>query len=203
MSTSNDPMRDRITLHGLGFIQVQLPGNQRLHVWHPDLPRRRCFEDSAIHNHRFAFDSHVLVGALRNVDYLVQEAATGSHLAYSHEAPRTASGGRPWTLNSRVSIESFTDTIYQAGQQYRMRAYDYHRTEALGDGRVATLMIKKQEGEAGARSLCRIGIEPDANFDRYQWPAARLWSVVLEVLGAEGLMASNWAMDAGTEELLP
>jgi hypothetical protein len=33
----DDVMIDKITLHELGFLQVQLQGNQRLHAWHPDL----------------------------------------------------------------------------------------------------------------------------------------------------------------------
>ena len=40
MSIIDDVMTDKITLHGLGFVQVQLEGSQRLHVWHPELPRR-------------------------------------------------------------------------------------------------------------------------------------------------------------------
>jgi len=45
------PTKETISLHGLGFIQIVLGGNQRMHVWHPDLPRRDCYEHSAIHNH--------------------------------------------------------------------------------------------------------------------------------------------------------
>jgi hypothetical protein len=60
------PTKETISLHGLGFIQVKLPANRRLHVWHPDLPRRDCFAYSAIHNHRFGFRSTVLVGHQRN-----------------------------------------------------------------------------------------------------------------------------------------
>lgn len=56
------PTKDIISLHGLGFIQIKLDDNQRLHIWHPDLPRRKCFEHSNIHNHRFAFKSTVLKG---------------------------------------------------------------------------------------------------------------------------------------------
>jgi hypothetical protein len=55
-----DVMTDKITLHGLGFVQVQLQGNQRLHVWHPELPRRAIFEHSAIHVHRFNYRSRVI-----------------------------------------------------------------------------------------------------------------------------------------------
>lgn len=185
MSTAHDPMRERITLHGLGFIQVLLPASQRLHIWHPDLPRRACFKDSSIHNHRFGFVSHVLVGSLRNVDYHAAPAADGSHMAYTHEGPRTPNGGRPWTPAERVVLDAIVDWVYHAGEDYRMRAYDYHHTEALGDGKAATLMIKKQVGMEPSRSICRIGTEPDSDFDRFQLSPAQLWTFVFEVLGAD------------------
>jgi len=69
VSIIDDVMTDKITLHGLGFVQIQLEGKQRMHVWHPELPRRACFEHSAIHNHRFDFDSLVIVGTQINVEF--------------------------------------------------------------------------------------------------------------------------------------
>ena len=64
-----------------------------------------------------------------------------------------------------------------------MPAYHFHRTEPGGDGRVATIMTKLAEGKRGAMSSCRIGIEPDTDFDRFQLPPAELWAYVIEVLG--------------------
>lgn len=186
MSTVHDPMRETISLHGLGFIQVQLEGGQRLHVWHPDLPRRRCFEHSAIHNHRFSFESHVLVGQQVNINYQVRNAPEGiaTHRLYLHEGPRTARGGRPWQPNAPVIMSETERSTIQAGCIYRMYAYDFHRTEPGGDGRVATLMIKTGEGKAGAMSSCAISEAPDTDFDRFQLKPNQLWCYVLDVLGA-------------------
>lgn len=185
MSTVHDPMKEVISLHGLGFIQVQLQGDQRLHVWHPDLPRRRCFEHSAIHNHRFSFDSHVLVGEQINISYSVLDASeeAATHRLYLHEGPRSANGGRPWEPNAPVIMHEERQQVVPAGLIYRMYAYDFHRTEPGGDGRVATLMIKTGEGKHGAMSSCRIGVQPDTDFDRFQLPPAELWAYVIEVLG--------------------
>lgn len=188
MSTVHDPMKAPISLHGLGFIQVQLQGGQRLHVWHPDLPRRKCFLHSAIHNHRFGFESHVLVGRQININYNVFSAKENdaTHRLYLHEGARTANGGRPWTPNAEVVMVEESRDVIDAGWVYRMLPYDFHRTEPGGDGRVATLMIKRGEGSAGAMSSCRIGIEPDTDFDRFQLSPAQLWTYVLDVLGAPG-----------------
>lgn len=178
----DDVMTDKITLHGLGFVQVQLQGNQRLHVWHPELPRRSCFEHSAIHDHRFTFVSRVLAGQQVNHRYAALPHEDGEFVLYLHEGKRQPGGGRPWTPDGRADmVLQGTDLIY-AGGEYQSIAYDYHRTEPGGDGRVATVMKKRGEGQHGAHSTCRFGIQPDTAFDRYQWPATRLWEVVRDVL---------------------
>lgn len=216
MSTVYDPMKSVISLHGLGFIQVQLPGNQRLHVWHPDLPRRSCFEHSSIHDHRFDFHSTVLVGTQINVDYVAlhpgyTDGEPMTHTLYLHEGPRSPRGGRPWTPDGQVRMVEIDRKEIDAGEFYRVAAYEYHRTEPGGDGKVATLMQKTQEWPTGARSSCAIGIVPDTDFDRFQLSPAQLWAYVLEVLGApthihkrlvdvSGLMADK--MDCITYDML-
>lgn len=173
---------DVISLHGLGFIQVKLDGKQRLHVWHPDLPRRRCFEHSAIHDHRFSFTSRVLVGEMLNVSYATVYGCEPTHIAYLHEGVRTARGNRPWVEDGRITLRSDERKVVKAGEAYQMRAYHFHRT--VPDGRVATLMTKTWEGERGAHSLCRIGVEPDVDFDRKILSVSMLWDYVNEVLGS-------------------
>lgn len=178
----DDVMTDKITLHGLGFIQVQLQGEQRLHVWHPELPRRSCFEHSAIHDHRFSFIFRVLVGTQVNHSYKVSPSEEGEFVLYLHEGKRLTGGGRPWTPDGRADMLHQHTGFIAAGGDYSTLAYYYHRTEPGGDGRVATIMRKTHEGRYGAHSTCRYGIQPDTDFDRYQWPAARLWEVVRDVL---------------------
>ncbi|WP_372438212.1 hypothetical protein ACCM60_14040 [Pseudomonas chlororaphis subsp. aureofaciens] len=178
----DDVMTDKITLHGLGFVQVQLEGNQRLHVWHPELPRRACFEHSAIHNHRFDFVSRVLVGTQCNIEYRVEPDPDGTYMLYLHEGARTACGGRPWTPDGRVYMSDDSRESIPAGETYMQLAYDFHRTEPRGDGKVATIMQKIGEYPRGAHSSCLIGIQPDDQFDRYQWSPAQLWEIVADVL---------------------
>lgn len=178
----DDVMTDKITLHGLGFVQVQLPADQRLHVWHPELPRRHCFEHSAIHNHRFSFASRVLVGEQINIEFAATALGVTTHVLYLHEGPRTARGGRPWLPDGEARMFEKWRGSCLPGCTYNMRAYDFHRTEPGGDGKVATVITKTFEGQHGAHSTCLIGIEPDGDFDRYQWSPAQLWEIVSDVL---------------------
>lgn len=178
----DDLMTDKITLHGLGFVQVQLQAKQRLHVWHPELPRRACFESSAIHDHRFSFVSRVLVGTQVNHSYNMLRDDNGDYDLYLHEGKRSANGGRPWDLDGRANMQLLSTSTILAGYSYNIAAYEYHKTEPFGDGKVATLMMKTGEWPEGAHSTCLHGIKPDTDFDRYQLTPKQLWEIVSDVL---------------------
>jgi len=181
-----EPTEENITLHGLGFVQVKLAGNQRMHVWHPELPRRSCFEHSAIHDHRFSFTSRVLVGQQINVRYTAtrQVSDLSTHMAYLHEGKRTKRGNRPWKPDFTLAVHQQAADVIEAGQEYRFMAYCYHSTQPGGDGKVATIMKKTDEGTRGAHSLCALGVDPDVDFDRKQWAPEALWAIVTDVLGS-------------------
>lgn len=188
-----DQTEETITLHGLGFLQIKLQGKQRLHVWHPDLPRRKCWEASNIHDHRFGFVSRVLIGSLTNTIYATEsvpfditqprQMAQPTHIGYLHEGPRTEFGNRPWIpdLYLRVAVAS-VQTI-RPSESYTMLPYVYHSSVPNGDGRVATIMQKMEECDRGAHSLCTMQVVPEVDFDRKQWPERKLWEVVCDVLG--------------------
>lgn len=180
----DDVMTDKITLHGLGFIQVQLEGNQWLHVWHPELPRRSCFQHSAIHDHRFDFVSTILVGSMANYEFEFEQVGQGEggFIQYLHEGKRLPNGGRPWMPDGDIKLSLNRSFEISAGQIYTSKAYVFHMTKPLGSGKVATIMRKTDEFSRGAHSTCRVGIEPDSTFDRYQWSTTKLWEIVSDVL---------------------
>ena len=174
------PTVEQISLHGLGFIQVKLGGNQRMHVWHPDLPRRSCYQHSAIHNHRFAFVSRVLVGTQINRRYGVQDNPYGQHDRISHDGPRSEKGGRLSYVAGRVTVNPTPDETYEAGESYLMPMLEYHETP--NSGVVVTLMQKLEEGTIHASSLISRGVEFNQDFDRFQVSDSDLWQTVLQAL---------------------
>lgn len=177
------PTKETVSLHGLGFIQVVLPGNQRLHVWHPELPRRACYEHSSIHNHRFGFVSRVLKGTLVNVHIEIELArygSHGSHVIISHNGPRSPRGGRESFPVAHCNVYESSREEYQPGQQYSIPMGAYHYTP--NSGIVVTLMTKLNEGRIHANSICRRGVEFDQDFDRFQLSPERLMDFVVEAL---------------------
>lgn len=179
------PTSEQISLHGLGFIQVKLPMNQRLHVWHPELPRRACFEHSAIHNHRFSFRSTVLVGVQANRRWQMQLDRDGEYTVISHNGPRSEKGGRlsyPVARANMVQVPTNGNMValYGPGESYTMAELEYHDTP--NDGIVVTLMEKLTEGKIHANSVIRHPHDFDYDFDRFQLSPARLWDFVLDAL---------------------
>jgi len=170
------PTSEVISLHGLGFIQVKLPANRRLHVWHPDLPRRRCFERSAIHNHRFSFRSTVLAGIQVNRRFEVMPDDDGSHDLVSHDGPRSEKGGRLSYVAGRVSLLTSLPEYSWPGSTYFMPMLAYHDTP--NDDVVITMMEKLDEGTVHASSLIEHGHEFDQSFDRFQLSPDQLWDFV-------------------------
>lgn len=174
------PTTETISAHGLGFIQVKLPANRRLHVWHPDLPRRACFGYSAIHNHRFAFRSTVLVGRQSNQRADLILHPEGSHDVISHDGPRSERGSRESFVAGRVNVQLRALEEYGPGESYVMPELEYHRTP--NSGIVVTLMEKLSEGKIHACSVIERPHEFDQGFDRFQLSPRDLWDFVVVAL---------------------
>lgn len=176
------PTAQQISLHGLGFIQVKLPANQRLHVWHPDLPRRACYDHSSIHNHRFSFRSRVLIGTQINDRYRLIESEQGDWDIISHDGPRSEKGGRESFVAGRAYMQLLSQEAYGPGDSYEMAELEYHATP--NSGIVVTLMEKLTEGTIHASSTIRHGFTFDQAFDRFQLSDDELWDFVKAALAS-------------------
>ena len=179
--TDYTPTADTISCHGLGFLQLKLMGNQRLHVWHPALPRRKCFDHSAIHNHRFSFRSTVLIGVQKNVRADLVLHPEGTHTIISHDGPRSEKGGRLSYPVGTCNVLEREEESYMAGCSYDMPELEYHYTP--NSGVVVTLMTKLAEGNIHANSVIRRPHEFDQDFDRFQMSPRELWEIVIDAIG--------------------
>lgn len=179
-----EPVKESISLHGLGFLQVKLPCNKRLHVWHPDLPRREFWDRSAIHNHRFSFRSTVLIGTHYNQRCDLILHPEGTHDVVSHDGPRSEKGGRLSFNAASCNVKMRNREVYQPGESYVMPELEYHHTP--NEGIVVTLMEKLTEGEIHACSVVQKPYTFDQSFDRFQLSPYELWKIVTEALKEGG-----------------
>lgn len=185
------PTKETISLHGSGFLQLILPNSRRIHIWHPDLPRRKCFEHSAIHNHRFNFTSQVLKGVQRNVrvDLELVKEGEGSHVVISHNGPRGLGGGRLSYPVAECNVYPRISEEYLPGDGYYMPKYEYHHTPC--EGIVMTLMHKYGEDVIHATSVCKKGVEYHHGFDRQQMSIDDMYDIVLEAIKFESPYQQN------------
>ncbi len=60
----------------LDFIQLKLNDRERMHFWHPDLPAYGAEEE--LHDHRYDFESRVLVGSTTHEEWYFVEDENGT-----------------------------------------------------------------------------------------------------------------------------
>lgn len=165
-----------ISLHGLGFLQITLPNKTRMHVWHPDLPRRKCFKQSSIHNHRFSFECIVLKGVQKNRIWDMEIDPTGEYDIISHNGARTEKGNRLSFVAGHCNMIPQDIKEYHPGASYFMYQGVYHDTP--NEGVVITLMTKFNEGVVHANSIIKRGYTFDQEFDRFQMSDNDMWDIV-------------------------
>lgn len=159
-------------LHGNGFIQLDLAEDVRLHVWADYLPRQEV--DTQIHDHRFSFDSTVLLGTLIHTVYdLVPGDSYRLYLATLRKGQDTElvlldGGSVGFNLNAEYRIK--------AGESYSFQALKFHSTGHQGI--TATIMCKTETVNHVPMAACPVGLEPDNKFNRYSFSTEQLWKTI-------------------------
>lgn len=177
-------LNPRPRLHGNGFIQLEVRPKTRLHIWHPDLPRQEI--STQIHNHRFAFESHVILGRQLNICWdvwrIFDEPAT--HVIY--EATRREKGDtvlKPVKERSDCIIRARYTQLVEKGHSYLFPPWDFHESAPLEH--TATLMTKIfiiKNKNFNPWILCAKGQEPDNEFKRFKQPTKLIWEIVEETI---------------------
>lgn len=173
-------------VHGNGFIQVDIDPKRRLHVWHPDVPRRRV--PTPIHDHVFSFNSYVFQGRLLNVQWDVTYCYWQDR-TYGVYEPRQAEGHDTKLVSTGQGVRLFQFESALVGavgpDTYFMSAGKFHESVPLSP--CATIMTKfaktMKEGGGTPRVLVPRGMEPDNDFNRHTFAADRLWDIVGRVTG--------------------
>jgi hypothetical protein len=144
---------------GVGFAQVYLTEDVRLHVWHPDLPTEpESF--GCRHDHRFDFTSTVLVGAVTNI-FLSATPAEFPDLGFFDEwevMPAHLGAAEPTIRNRSMNVRIDGVELIKAGGTYSFPKRRYH--ESRGHGLTCTVMKKFRQEDSWAGILAPAGQPP-------------------------------------------
>lgn len=130
-------------VHGNGFVQLDLSETVRLHVWgHPSIPRQKT--DTPIHDHRFAFSSLILKGAMTNNLYEMMAPRNVHAMKATHREHRAVVRDRQDTVleftGRYVHLAPRTAITYRPGDSYAMRIGEIH--ESIVHERTITVICK-------------------------------------------------------------
>ena len=174
---------ENIRVHGNGFLQLDLPSQNRLHIFsHPDLPAQRV--STHIHDHRFAFRSRILRGRLANICYRMVPSRYPTHRIYTTK-PRIGEDTELVDTGIVGELVAIMADIHLAGENYPMPPKVFHET--MTNELTVTLIEKYNPIEHEPRILAPIGIKPDNDFTRYDVDPLTLWAIVKDAVDLRGL----------------
>lgn len=166
--------------NGVGFAQVYITPDVRLHVWHPDLPAEpEGF--GCRHDHRFDFTSTVLTGAVTNVhlDYMV--GPLGTFARYKVQ-PAHLGASVPEIVPGEEKVTPLITgvEVLRAGETYSFPKRVFH--ESRGHGVTVTVMRKFNQEDSWAGILAPIGQSPEHGMERCSITDKALKHLVFQTL---------------------
>jgi hypothetical protein len=136
--------------HGIGVLQAYLHEGDtetRIHVWHPALVLADFNETNGlVHDHRFDFDSYVLLGSICNTRFQLEPDPTGEWVKYGVTHARKAleeygSFSNPLGLLDEARYTARRETKwYGASSIYSMKAREFHMSHV--NELTVTLIVK-------------------------------------------------------------
>ena len=170
-----------IRVHGNGFIQLNMPNNDRIHLFgHPDIPKQ--IQPTPIHDHVFGFESLICSGMMQNIWYTLNETQDKPHTHFVCGFTPTPADKDTFLEPSDVTgfLEKDCQWFGRTGESYHMEPGDLHET--IPHGIVVTWMHKTKVIDYKPRVLCPIGCIPDNRFSRFDFSEKQLWDILLDVL---------------------
>ena len=165
---------------GLGFVQLKLSPEQRMHFWHPELASNMPEEE--LHDHRYGFTSKVVRGELTNHLFNFRPNHEGDYMCTTVSCdPSVQAPNHPSPRGNIEPVGSFT---IPEGGSYSLPKGAFHKTVAT---RAATLLTRPADHhEPFAHVLRLIDGQAVCPFSDPK-PTAKLWEIIDDVLnGFEG-----------------
>ena len=121
---------EEIRMHPYGFLQLALTdtawrdSGYRLHVWSDELPPMKRPEFQ-VHDHIYGVRSQILLGELRDTQYIVNEDPQGEYLLFK------ATPEKLFNTKQKVSCTKRSVSYLSAGDKYFVPKGDFHSSESL------------------------------------------------------------------------
>ena len=161
---------------GLGFIQLKLTADTRIHFW---LPWLRGKEREEIHNHRYNFVSRVLAGKLHKEIYAVTPNDFGDHELFTTTC---APGSEGTCENFRtVSCSKIAEFDLTAPSTYFFGHDQFHTTE--GTNFAITYLEREPKVKSDAMVVKVAGAPTTCPFAN-PIPVDELWDHIIRGLDA-------------------
>lgn len=160
---------------GLGFIQLKLDDQHRMHFWHPELAADVPEEE--IHDHRYDFESVILHGELTHetFDFKPNRWAPMQMAEVSCD-PENPAPDVPPVQGEVIPTGTYR---FQAGSRYTFRMGAFHRAKAL---QAITFLTRGPVQKRFARVIRPAGSTPVCPFGN-PMPAERLWEAIADLVG--------------------
>lgn len=159
---------------GLGFIQLKLDKDSRLHFWHPELSADTSEEE--LHDHRYRFHSRILVGEITHEEWFLEDDAEGDHdMVLVSCTPDKESPPEPI---GRGFLRKGSVYTMRAGSEYEFSETGFHRIRAT---RAVTYLERGPVIKEFARVIRPFGETSVCPFSR-SVPENRLWECIADLL---------------------
>jgi len=159
---------------GLGFIQLKLDKDSRLHFWHPELLPDTPEEE--LHDHRYRFRSHILVGELVHEEWFLDPDPEGDHemvlvsCAPGKEAPPEPVG--------RGRLRQGSTYTMRAGSEYEFAETGFHRIRATR----AVTCLERGPVVKDFANVIRPFAQPSVCPFSRSIPEERLWDYIADLM---------------------
>lgn len=161
---------ERLYYFGLGFIQLKINEEFRIHFYTDKLP---TITDTP-HNHRYDFDSLILKGEFKNILYKEEK---GNNWVIDNESCNPDIEAPKET--KEVSLVKMSETVYSEGESYHMYYKDFH---SVFSESCITLLKRSEYKQDYAQVSRKKGEKTICPFSMTNIPEEDLWKIIEEML---------------------
>ena len=165
---------------GLGFIQIKLDYEHRIHLYSSAVKITSGEED--FHNHRYNFESFICQGNLTNeiIEYRVAKPGTHLHSSASGELDKGECVITPAPFT--VDIANKSSFSMCAGSSYKLNSEVFHRVAAAEN--TITLLKRGLKLKSLAAILFPFDKEKECPFSANVHSEDKLWEIYREAINA-------------------